>query len=118
MRHLAPVFLWALSAVALLLESGAVSAGGARTSVASCVKYRQKADAAGDGADIHLDNRCRTSVACSVEWSVVCDDEEGPRALASFELARGARHVVDASVADCDGDWEVKDVLWTCHPAD
>lgn len=110
--------LASLAVVAALLWAPAATGDPPKKtrSTARCVRFDQVLDEAETGAYLHLQNRCQVEVRCSIEWRVSCDEEAGQLELQSFDLPRGKRHTVHASAAECDGDWEVGDVRWSCEP--
>lgn len=91
-------------------------------SIAKCVKFSQKV---GERAiDLTLANGCKTEVACTLSWALVCHGEDGPAPKRKFAesvtLAIGSAHGTEASAAPCAADdgWAISEVKWACEPAE
>lgn len=75
-----------------------------------------------DGLDFEVKNNCDKSLACSMSWTLSCENDKGKvtsssRAGASFALAKdAAKHTLGSSAACKSSGWRIDDVTWACNP--
>jgi hypothetical protein len=86
----------------------------------ACASYDQAN--AGGGMNLSLKNQCAEALSCSIQWTLSCRSDRGrtvKREAASFDVAEGQTHAVEASAAACgtEASWKVADVRWTCKSA-
>ncbi len=117
MRRLTKVVIWISSAFMLCSATGALAAESADTCVGV---HKSEAD---HGLDYELSSACEQKLACSMSWTVTCQDNHGKvtskkNASERFNLDDSASHTVSASAADCtSGNYDIDNVRWHCDPA-
>jgi len=75
-----------------------------------------------EGLDFEVKNNCDKPLACSMSWTLSCENDKGKvtassRAGASFALAKDAsKHTLGSSVTCKTSGWRIDDVSWACNP--
>ena len=76
-----------------------------------------------DGLDFELDNNCERPLACTLGWTLSCENDKGKvtsseRHAASFAVAKeSAKHAFGSAAVCKTSGWRIDDVGWTCAPA-
>lgn len=127
MRRWARTLVYAVGAFGML--NGLSGVGGsvlsvktaeARESADSCVSFdRTEGD---KELDYGVANSCEQKLACTLSWTVRCEDNHGrvtsKKSYSSqFALVANGSHSVTASAAECEQGWNIDDVRWSCDPA-
>lgn len=127
MRRFARTFVYAVGAFGML--NGVAGAGGnvlsvrtaqAKESADSCVRFdRTEAD---KSLDYGVDNSCERKLACTLSWTVKCENNHGKTTSrksysSRFRLEENGSHSVTASAAECKQGWNIDNVRWHCDEA-
>jgi hypothetical protein len=114
---------WAAScAIALGTVSGLVYAedehgfSTAANNPTTCVELHERVNNDARAVEFLLESHCDADFACTMTWTVTCDNKTTGAGNGSTELARGTTSLVTASAATCNGEWEVRDPKWACNP--
>lgn len=127
MRRFARTFVYAVGAFGMLNGlSGpgssllSVRTAQAKESADSCIRFdRTEAE---KGLDYGVDNSCERKLACTLSWTVSCEDNHGKvtstKGYSShFRLEENGAHSVTASAAECKQGWNIDNVRWHCDEA-
>jgi gamma-glutamyl phosphate reductase len=80
----------------------------------NCIVYTELPHKDSQTLDVHLENTCSKSMACTVAWTVTCG-KTASVTRKSAVLAGSAEQSWVASAASCDADWAI-DSTWSCKP--
>lgn len=120
MRRWARTFVCAVGAFGLLNGLLSVRTAQAEESADSCVHFdRTEGD---KGLDYGVENSCERKLACTLSWTVSCQDTRGKvtskKSYSSkFRLAENGSHSVTASAGECEQGWNIDNVRWHCDQA-
>lgn len=120
------VFSLGLSALALAGHPDAVhgvvvaEAQAEAESAAECVGF-SKTDV-DKGFEYSVSNACSKKLACTVSWTVSCEDNDRKvtskkHEKAQLALSADGSAAVTASASSCKQGWSIDDVGWSCHEA-
>ena len=90
-------------------------------SVRRCMGFKQRMGEDLESVDLSLTSRCKFEVVCSLEYQVVCsedqpDDIETTKRSSTLDFQD--RWDLKASASRCEQDWEVQNVRWSCAAID
>jgi hypothetical protein len=114
-RHFFPFVVASLAAVALFAPRA-----GAAPSAAQCVAFQRTETSTGLLFDVQ--NNCDKELACTLGWTVTCENSSGKatstsRQAARFTVDAQLSHSETGSAASCTGaGWRIDDVSWSCAP--
>lgn len=116
MRRYFPVFV---ASVAIL--SALAPRARAASSAEECVAFQRTQQASGLLFDVT--NNCDKNLACSLTWTLTCENDKGKptsssRQGARFTVDSSSSHAETGSAAACtSAGWRIDDVAWSCAPA-
>jgi hypothetical protein len=93
----------------------------AAESADDCVAIQRTEQA--DGLDFQLKNNCDRPLACTLAWTLSCENDKGKvtttaKQSASVAMAKDTdKHVFGSATTCKTSGWRIDDVGWTCAPA-
>ncbi len=108
-------------ALGVILTSTGAKRAMAADSADDCVAITRTEQS--DGLDFELKNNCDKSLACTLGWTLSCENDKGKvtsssKQSASFAVAKdAAKHAFGSALACRTSGWRIDDVGWTCAPA-
>lgn len=72
------------------------------------------------GFEYAINNACSRKLACTVSWTVSCEDTEGrvtssKKEKSTLALAADGSASVTASATSCKQGWRIDSVAWSCN---
>ncbi len=120
MRRPVTILIIALAGVLLLVTPAQATAPESADSADSCVAFTTAEQSSGLAFDLR--NGCDRGLACSLSWTVSCQNASGNTTStakhgASFVVAADTTHRALGSAATCKDGWRIDDITWDCTPA-
>lgn len=103
---------WSGSALAKKSSSKKV----AEVDASRCARYSERPTVGGDGLAMTLENRCETSIRCTLHYATRCG--KGGAATPhdeSFDVEGGGAHELEATVSCGDEAWKISSATWRCR---
>jgi hypothetical protein len=69
---------------------------------------------------VHADNVCERRLACTLDYVVVCEDNDGKTTShaqkhSRFSLAPKGNAELTLSATDCKQGWKIDELIWNCR---